>query len=221
MKYSAFLPIKNESKRLPHKNFLPIAGKPLFMWILDTLNSVQEIDEIFIDTDSDFLLNEFDISKYPKITLHERPVELRPGETSMNAILNYCIPLLKNRDIIQTHVTNPLLKSTTLSEAIKAYEHGIKNGRDSLFTVTNWYKRFYFKGNPVNHDPKVLIPTQDLEPLLEENSVLYIFTKDSFQKNQLRIGENPVLFPMNMLEAVDIDYREEFVMAEALLKNNL
>lgn len=221
MKYSVFLPIKEKSTRLPNKNFLPIAGKPLFRWVLDTLNSVDEVNEIFLDTDSSYLLNEFDLTNYKKVTLHERPLDLRPGETSMNLILEHCMPLIKNDDIIQTHVTNPLLKAQTVKDAIKSYEEKLNEGFDSLFTVSTWFKRFYYRGEPVNHDPKNLLPTQDLEPLYEENSILYIFSKEVFRKTKIRIGEKPVLFPMNMLEAVDIDYKEEFIMAEALLNSSI
>ena len=90
------------------------------------------------------------------------------------------------------------------------------DNHDSLFSVTRWQTRLYgADGTPINHDPDVLLRTQDLPPVYEENSNLYLFTADQIAAGR-RIGDRPILFEIHPLEAVDIDDEHDFVLAEAL-----
>jgi CMP-N-acetylneuraminic acid synthetase len=75
-------------------------------------------------------------------------------------------------------------------------------------------------GQPLNHDPRVLIQTQDLEPFFEENSCLYLFTAKSLCDNANRIGAAPAMFEIDPLEAIDIDEEPDFLLAEALYRSN-
>ena len=112
-------------------------------------------------------------------------------------------------------MTNPCLKKETIEKAIEIFK--IQNDYDSLFTVTKIQARLYDKDfNPLNHDPDELIRTQDLPQVYEENSCLYIFSRNSFFKNKSRIGRNPYLFEINKLEAIDIDTEEDFILAEKI-----
>ena len=93
---------------------------------------------------------------------------------------------------------------------------------DSLFSVTRVFKRFYWEDvTAVNHDPSELLRTQDLPPIYEEKSNMYVFSKESFGKKELRIGENPMMFEMDPLEAWDIDDADDFVIAELLMKTRI
>jgi CMP-N-acetylneuraminic acid synthetase len=85
-------------------------------------------------------------------------------------------------------------------------------------SVTALQTRLYFEdGQPVNHDPDVLMRTQDLAPIYEENSNLYIAPRDLIIATGRRIGSRPLLFPMRGEEAVDIDEELDFLVAEFLL----
>jgi CMP-N-acetylneuraminic acid synthetase len=87
---------------------------------------------------------------------------------------------------------------------------------DSIFSVTRTQKRFYTEDClPMNHDPNMLV-TQHLNPIFEENSCFYIFTKESFTKNNSRIGLNPFMYEIDKIEATDIDEPEDFKIAEIL-----
>ena len=93
------------------------------------------------------------------------------------------------------------------------------NTADSLFGVTKFQTRFYKKdGAPINHDPNNLIRTQDLEPWYEENSCIYIFGKASFASTKARIGRTPLLFEIPKLEAIDIDEKEDWFLANVVAK---
>jgi len=105
------------------------------------------------------------------------------------------------------HATCPFLQVDTITRALTLYDQAIAQGTgDSLFGVTRHQTRFYTPdGAALNHDPARLVPTQDLEPTYEENSSLYIFSKDSFEQTGSRIGRRPVLFETPATESLDID----------------
>ena len=88
---------------------------------------------------------------------------------------------------------------------------------DSLFTVDKIQTRFYREDcSPVNHDPDNLLPTQDLEPWYEENSNLYLFTRESFAATNARIGARPAKFVSPKYESVDIDTPDDWNFAIAV-----
>jgi CMP-N-acetylneuraminic acid synthetase len=221
---TAIIPIKHNSTRVPGKNFRLMNGKPLYQWILNTLLDVQKINYIIIDTDSDIIFS--DIPKYyseyynKKIFIHKRYEDLRPGDTSTNKILMSVINDDKfNSDYyLQTHVTNPLLKSDTINKAIDYFLKN-KDNHNSLFSVKTHYTIFYDKnGKDMNHNRKILIPTQDLDPIYEENSCIYIFDKMTLLNENARISDNALLFEMDHIESQDIDWEHDFILTELLMK---
>ena len=214
---TALLPMKGNSERVPSKNLRPMLGVPLFFHVAGVLQAVEEVERIVINTDSEQIAR-LAVEQFPKAVVHRRPEAIQGDAVSMNRIIEHDLSLLDGEHFLQTHSTNPLITPATVREAIGKYFQGLPE-HDSLFSVTPMRKRYYWEdGRPVNHDPAELLPTQDLPPLLEENSNLYLFSKASFaQAGGLRIGRSPLLFPMNPLEALDIDEEEDFRMAEALL----
>jgi CMP-N-acetylneuraminic acid synthetase len=140
----------------------------------------------------------------------------------MNDIIAYDIARSDSDHFLQTHSTNPLLTQITLEKAIDSYFNFLLQF-DSLFSVTKIQSRLFWEtGAPVNHNPNELLRTQDLPPLYEENSNLYIFSKKSFtDAGKARIGLKPQMFEINKLEAVDIDEQEDWDIAELLYKKRL
>ena len=213
----ALMPMKGESERVPNKNIREFNGQPLCSVILDKLDASDLIDQVIVNTDSNLIKN-FIESRYDKVKIVERPLELRGHDVSMNKIIDYDISQFPADLYLQTHSTNPLLGEETITAAIERFIKN-KSNYDSLFSVTRFQTRFYREnGEALNHDPEVLIKTQDLPVLYEENSCIYIFTREAFEKNKRRIGDNPILFEIEQLEAIDIDVEEEFVLAEKLHK---
>lgn len=215
-KLAALLPMKANSSRVPGKNFRAFAGKPLFRWILDTLLSMEEIDRVIINTDAREILARQGLAEADRIVIRDRKPELCGDHVSMNRVLADDISAIESDLYIMTHTTNPLLSANTIRAAV-AELRGAGNEKDSLFTVNCHQTRFYTAdGKPVNHDPNNLLPTQDLAPWFEENSNLYLFTRESFGKTGARIGENAILFPTPPLESADIDDSTNWHMAEVL-----
>lgn len=220
MKITALLPMKAHSERVVNKNIRLFAGKPLYHHIAAVLESSALIERIIINTDSRFIAE--DAAKhFSKAVIHDRPVELCGDFVSMNRIIGCDITASGGSHFLQTHSTNPLLTLKTLECAIKVYFDGLPE-KDSLFSVTPYQGRFYrADGSPVNHNPDELIRTQDLPVLFEENSNIFIFSKESFaQAGDKRIGRSPLLFEMNKLEAVDIDDADDWRLAEAVFERS-
>lgn len=213
----ALMPMKGESERVYNKNMRLFNGNPLCSVMLDKLCASALIDKVIVNTDS-AAIKSFIESRYKNVKVIERPSNLCGHDISMNEIIDYDISLFPADLYLQTHSTNPLLKEETITAAIEEFLEK-KSQKDSLFSVTRLQTRFYHEnGEALNHNPEVLIKTQDLPVLYEENSCIYLFTKEAFEMKKRRIGENPILFEIEQIEAIDIDIEEDFILAEKLHK---
>ncbi len=219
----ALLPIKGHSERIQGKNFRTFLDKPLFQWILKTLLAIDEISKIVINTDCKETLFNNGLVLSDRILIRDRKPELCGDFVSMNKIIEYDVKNIPADIYIMTHTTNPLIQPNTISSALNIYKKALLKGKaDSLFSVNRFQTRFYKSdGKPINHDPDNLIRTQDLEPWYEENSNLYIFTKDSSLKTRSRIGSNPIMFEMPRWESVEIDDQESWDLAEMIAKTKV
>ena len=212
----AFVPMRHSSERVKGKNYRLLAGKPLFHHIIETLSAVPELDEIVIDTDSE-LITADTAEAFPHVRVIERPEHLRAGEIPMNDVLLHSTEVVPADLYLQTHSTNPLLRSETISRGIQALLDA-QPERDSLFTVTPLHTRLWTpEGEAINHDPRVLLRTQDLPPVMEENSCMYLFTRESLVRTGNRVGERPLLMAMDADEAWDIDDELDWRVVEALI----
>lgn len=213
----ALVPMRHVSERVEGKNYRELAGRPLYAHILETLVGCDEIAGIVVDTDSE-LIQEGVAERFPSVQIIERPAQLRDPTIAMNEVLIHDVSQVPARFYLQTHSTNPLLRSQTISTAIGTFLESYPQ-HDSLFSVTRFQSRLWNQdASPVNHNPEVLLRTQDLPPLYEENSCLYLFERESFLARANRIGEKPVMFEVDSSEALDIDEEQDFAMADCLMQ---
>jgi len=214
-KLAALVPMRHQSERIPGKNYRSFAGRPLYHHILDSLLACREIDEVVIDTDSPVILEDARLH-YPSVRVIERPAHLRGGMIPTNDVLLHDIAQVDADVFLQTHSTNPLLRAETISRAIGEFLT-LHPAYDSLFGVTRLQARLWdAHGEAVNHDPSVLLRTQDLPPIYEENSSLYIFARATLERRRNRLGGRPFMFEIDRLEAWDIDEELDFQIAEFL-----
>ena len=218
MKVVALIPMRHHSQRVPGKNFRPLAGKPLYQHIVETLLACPEISQVVVDTDSPPVIEGLR-SNFPQVLVLERPEQLRGDQVSMNEILAYDTSQVKADLYLQTHSTNPLLRSATVSRAIQALLADYP-AYDSLFSVTRIQVRLWDQlGRAINHNPAILIQTQDLPPIYEENSCIYIFNRQNLLRRRNRLGDRPMMFPIEAAEAWDIDEELDFAITEFLMSN--
>lgn len=208
-KIVALLPMKANSERVKDKNFRKFNGKPLFRWMLDTLLAIKEIDHVVINTDAREILIENGLIETDRVVIRDRKQEICGDMVSMNLIIEDDIDNVDADIYLMTHTTSPLITVNTVVGALKCFQkqQNSKDGNaDSLFTVDKIQTRFYREDcSAVNHDPNNLLRTQDLEPWFEENSNLYIFTKESFTSTKSRIGKKPMMYETPKSESIDID----------------
>jgi len=213
----ALVPMRHCSQRVPEKNYRLLGGKPLFHYIIETLSKVPEIDQIVVNSDSPNVIEGLQ-ANFPTVSVLERPEHLRAESVPMNEVLAYDTSQIEADFYLQTHSTNPLLRAESISGAIRAFlEH--YPAHDSRFSVTNLKTRLWDQlGRAVNHNPAYLLQTQDLPPIYEENSCIYIFTKETLLTRRNRLGERPLMFEIDVDEAWDIDEELDFEIVDFLMR---
>ena len=208
--------MKGHSERIPNKNMKIFAGSPLFHSIMKSLTGSKYIQKIVINTDSQ-VIAENATQYFNKVEIVWRPESICGDFVSMNKIIEHDLQQYSNDFFLQTHSTNPLLTQKTIDRAIFEFFASLET-YDSLFSVNRLQTRLYWENaEPVNHNINVLERTQDLPPIFEENSNIYIFSKKSFlASDSNRIGKSPKMFEMNKIESIDIDEEQDFQLAETL-----
>ena len=211
---SIFVPIKSVSQRVPNKNYRIFDGAPLWKHTFDKLVNYN----VYVDTDDPVLVSTLR-EEYSNVTSYLREDSMLGHEVSVcNLIKNWVETFDPKGFLFQVHVTSPFLKVKTLEQALS--EMTEKN--DSVFSCTEYQTRFWHQNKSVNHDPKVLIQTQDLEPLYEENSLFYGFNKETALLG-MRIGKSPLLYKTSKIESMDIDIEEDWdacVAQQIRMKSN-
>lgn len=216
-KIVALVPMRHHSQRVPGKNYRLLAGKPLFHHIILNLMACPEIHEIVVDTDSEPIIDGLH-KDFPSVRIIGRPQYLRADSISMNEILAFDTSQVEADFYLQTHSTNPLLRAETISKAVNTFLNNFPV-YDSLFGVTRRQVRLWDQlGRAINHNPAILLQTQDLPPVFEENSCIYIFTRQILLDRRNRLGERPFLFEIDAAEAWDIDNELDFKIVDLLFK---
>ncbi len=214
-KIVALVPMRHTSVRVPGKNYRPLAGKPLYQHIVATLLACPEIDQVLVDTDSPVIMQGLR-ADFPQVRVVERPEKLRTDTIPMNEILAHDTEQAQADFYLQTHSTNPLLRPETISRAIHAFLESYPI-YDSLFSVTRIQTRLWDQlGRAINHNPAMLLRTQDLPPVYEENSCMYLFTRQILLSKRNRLGDRPMMFEIDASEAWDIDEELDFQVVNFL-----
>tara|TARA_Y100000590_G_C15672278_1_gene996702 strand:- start:1165 stop:1827 length:663 start_codon:yes stop_codon:yes gene_type:complete len=214
MKIVAIIPIKSESKRVPRKNFKKINRKPLYKYLLEKIIKCN-FDEIYIDSDSK------EIQKYcnkKKLNFIERLPRLALDNANGNDLLNYHAKIIDADIYFQIFITAPLLKIKTINNCINFLKRN-KN-YDSILTSKSVHTWFWYKGKPVNYNPKILPRSQDAQPLVFETTGLYGIRKKILLKKKSRIGNKTYFYEVSDEEAIDLDNHKDFEYLEYYVKKN-
>ena len=219
-----FLPTRKGSERVPNKNTRPFAGIEggLLENKIKQLLSTKHLDEIILSTNDETCMNIAE--KYTsdsRLRIVPRPEELCLSSTNLQDLIRY-VPTITNADhILWGHVTTPLAGADIYDSAIDKYLSELNTGYDSLVSVKELRNFLLDKaGHLVNNNTNLPWPrTQDLEPLYEINHAIFLAKREVYTQMAIRIGEKPLLFLMDELHSKDIDWEEDFVIAEMMYKN--
>lgn len=216
---SALVPMKGHSERVPSKNIRILGDAPLFYHILRSLGQAKQVYEILVDTDSEKIKGLIR-KDFPKVTVIDRPPQLIGDKIPMTDIVENDCAFVKMKHFLQTHATSPFIKPGTIDAAIRAYFLGISSGFDSVMAVNKFQARFYDQNKkPINHNPDIMLPSQDMPPIYEDCSSFYIGSVSRLLSSKKRVGDNPIFFEVSKLESADIDTEEDFRLCQAIYES--
>lgn len=211
-----FIPIKENSQRVPRKNFRELSGVPLYK---HTLYKLTDYD-VYVDTDSDEIIEGIgNDHKLSNVTVFKRSQNLIGDRVSVcNLIKDFIISKeISHGFVCQMHVTSPFITNDILE---RASDH-LQN-HDSVVSCNKLNTRFWRKENygyvPINHNPMKLEQLQDLPTYYEENSAFYMFDVEMFKKTNTRIGLNPYFYPIGFPENLDIDTEHDWEVVVGVSK---
>lgn len=213
MKVVAFIPIKLHSERLPHKNILDLGGKPLCYYMTDSLLKVKGIDEVYV------YCSDESVKKYlPEgIKFLKRDKYLDGNLVKGQEIYESFINQVDADVYVLAHATAPFIKTESFQNAL---DNVLNGDYDSALSVKKIKTFIWYKGKTLNYDLKDIPRTQDIEPIYYETSAFFMFKKEVFtEMGKRRIGNKPYFQEIDDIEAVDIDYPDDFKFAQTIIKN--
>lgn len=210
MKVVAFVPIRLNSKRVVGKNLKLLGGKPMMCYLLETLVQVPQIDEVYVYCSSD----EVQPLLPPGVKLLKRDTALDSDEALGEQIYDAFVRDVKADVYMLAHTTSPFIKAATISNAI---EEVLQGHHDSAFSAQKIQTFAWYGGKPLNYSPTSIPRTQTIEPVYVETSAFYIFKHDMWAQHHRRVGDNPYMAIVGPVEGVDIDYPEDFELAEMMI----
>lgn len=221
-KISVFLPTRAGSERVKNKNTRDFAGVKggLLAIKLDQLLQLPEIDEVVLSTnDEESIHVANNYASYKKLRVIERPDDLALSSTNLTDLVNYVPSICNNDHILWTHVTSPLVRTQDYKEAIKKYFIALKGKHDSLMSVKLiqnfiWTPKENHVVNRQENDTSKWPRTQDLEKVYEINSAIFIASKKIYINEVDRIGKQPFLLNHDTIQSIDVDWEEDFKIAE-------
>jgi len=223
MSVAVFIPIKEHSARVPGKNFRVFADdKPLWRW---TIDRIKDRYPIYVSTDSKDLLRAIEATygcKFDagtRVKARMRPKHLCGDHVSVNLLIEDFVDLLDDDDVVvQVHVTSPFLTPDAIQTCVNNIGSGMVDSCSScdIVQARGWRKIDDRDYVPLNHNPLTLRPTQELQPIMVENSLVYGFNVGAFKERKNRITQRHFFFPASFPEGMDIDTEEDWAMCQAI-----
>lgn len=224
-KVSCFLPCRQGSQRVPRKNIKPFAGVEfgLIEVKLKQLLNAKYLDEVVLSTNDQEIIDYANGIDDDKLRIHRRDDSLASSVTSTDELVALALELIPKGRILWTHVTSPFINADRYDEIINAYFKALESGYDSLMTTTKLHSFLWQDGKPINYDRNVekWPRTQTLKPIHEVNSGAFLASSDVYKSLDDRIGNAPYLYELDKLSAHDIDWPEDFVLAECMVREGL
>jgi len=216
--FLAIIPARGGSKRLPRKNILDLAGKPLIAWSIESALESRYIDKVIVSSDDDEILQ---ISKSFGADIINRPQELATDiSTSFDAIKHTIDETHPYDYIVLLQPTSPLRSTSHIDEAIETL---VDKDADAVISVCEMdHSPLWSNTLPENESMNHFISeevknrrSQDLEDYYRLNGAIYICKTDLLLKEEtFFIKENIYAYKMDRNSSVDIDEKIDFKLAE-------
>jgi len=215
----AFVPARCGSKSIKFKNIKKFCGKPLIYWSLLTLQKANLVDEIYVASDCDEILNIVDEFGFKKVNLYKRDKSNAQDNSSSEAVMLEFLQK-KNFDdddmFLLVQVTSPTTTSQDINNAIDKLK---AQNKDSLLSVVR-EKKFFWNDdfNPINYDFKSRPRRQDFNGVLLENGAFYINKVKNILRDKNRLSGEVCFYEMKDYNSIDIDEQIDWEIAETYMK---
>lgn len=219
---SVFLPTRKGSERVKNKNTRPFAGigGGLLHIKLQQLLSLDEVDEIVLSTNDPASIDVARQFNVNKLKIVERPAHLALSSTDLKDLINYVPSICNHGHILWTHVTSPLTGANEYRKAISEYFNALRNESYDSLMSGKWFQNFLWspeKNEIVNKKNNLKWPrTQDLAKWFEVDSAIFLASKGIYIAEEDRVGNQPFLFNQDGMASFDVDWEDDFRLAEMI-----
>lgn len=202
--YTAVIPVREGSRRLPGKNTAPFADSNLLIYKIEQLKKVPQITRIVVTSDCDDMLA---MGKEQGVDTHKRAIEYCDEKTkTFGEVVAHVAESVEGENIIWATCTSPLVEPHHYADAIDQYEIELENGYDSLMSVEEFRRYMWNDKGPINYELGIKhVPSQQLEPLYFVTDGILIAPRKKMIEWQYFHGTNPYMFKMSKKSSVDID----------------
>lgn len=212
MKVVAFLPAKGTSERIESKNMKLLNGKPLFLHTLEKLVECDFIDEVYLDSESDEILNYANYLEYIPL---KRDIKLASNKTDGHQMFYNEVSQVEADIYIQILCTSPFISKDTIKRGIDIL---LENDSYDSVVLMKKEKEYLWENNQPIYD-KFHIPNSNTLPdTIIESMGLYIVRRDIALKNKMRYGNNVYMLTADAVETIDVNYPDEFQLAEYIMR---
>ena len=215
----ALIPLRGGSKGIKNKNIKPFFNKPLCCWALEAALNSNEIEAVFVSTDSEKIKKtvlDFD----SRVEIIDRPDHLASDEATTESVMLHFSNECSFNSLVTIQATSPMLKASDLDSAVSDFN---KKGYDSLFSAVRT-KRFFWEEespNPINYDHMNRPRRQDFNGLLMENGAFYITSKELLTRTQNRLGGVIGYYEMSEENSLELDEPLDWLILEEIARNKL
>ena len=219
----AFIPVRGGSKSIPLKNIREIAGKPLAYWTAKAANDCEEIDRIYIATDSDRIRETVEGFGLNKVYVIGRSANSATDTASTQSAMLEFAEKYEFDNIVLIQATSPLLTSADISGGFSEFN---KPGTDSVLSAVR-QKRFQWKidregcAAPINYDVFHRPRRQEFDGYLVENGAFYIISRELLLESRNRLAGNIHIYEMDEASYLEIDEPNDWIIIEKLLMDRI
>jgi len=226
MKVLAIIPARGGSKGIPHKNIVPLAGKPLVAWSVEAARQTPAVTRVVVSTDDEDIAK---VSRQFGAEAVTRPTEISGDSASSESALLHVLDAFQTTEgwepdlVVFLQATSPLRQPDDIQRAIETLQ---RDEADSLFSachVEGFTWRLPRDGQagrvePINYDPIHRPRRQELaEEILEENGSIYVFKPWVLRQFNSRLGGKIAVHKMDRLDSFQIDTLADLELLEGLI----
>jgi CMP-N-acetylneuraminic acid synthetase len=222
VKTIAFIPARGGSKSIPLKNIKLFCGKPLIYWVLKALESVKNIDEIYVATDSKEISETVETFDFNKVRIYQREEENAQDHSSTESVM---LEFLNKHNLgdddlfVLVQATCPLMQPIDIASALDMY---VYKKPDSVLSCARIKHLLWdVQGQTLNYNYEKRPRRQDFQGSFMENGAFYINTIGNIKENRNRLSGRIMIYEMPEYTAIDIDESDDWIIAENLMKKHI